>query len=351
MIQSYWVSSRGKVIPVKKTHIQSVAEKPKMYGTTIDDMKKEYEKYGETFPTSEGKAREKIMTDIVKRGWIRVRIVPRTGKWALETYKWGRRERDAAWDWVFDTWKKSGKPGGAGGLLRFISVSNNKVEGESTFNDVLHYKGDMFESVKQEKIMEASLSRIWRDYQDNEFGIITAWRFECDDEKGEPTNNKQNLSALKGAVRSGGFGYVRIDGVGQEECGGKVISVKEPVMDSNKFDKFLIGLGRKYNQWGIVLHSPEKGTRLIALKNDDGKQISPKVDMKMKKFSPMKTGQFFSSLKGKPFKLEGFKYADRPDGIIHGMSMEGHGEVDIFRYESREKWMKQIMEIIEETIK
>jgi len=31
--------------------------------------------------------------------------------------------------------------------------------------------------------------------------------------------------------------------------------------------------------------------------------------------------------------------------------MEGHGEVDIFRYESREKWMKQIMEIIGETNK
>ena len=138
----------------------------------------------------------------------------------------------------------------------------------------------MFEGMKKEKIMEASLSRIWRDYQDNEFGIITAWRFECDDEKGKLVNNKQNLSALKSGVRGGGFGYVRIDGVGQEECGGKVISVKEPallvknvksggepVMDSDKFDNFLIRLGRKYNQWGIVLHSPEKGSRLIALKN------------------------------------------------------------------------------------
>ena len=363
MTKAHWVSPSGKIIPVKDKHIVTVAEKPTMYGTTIDKMKKEYEKYGETFPTDEGKAREKIMTDIVKRGWIRTRITPRTGQWVAETYKWGRREKDAIWDWVF---KMVGgkKPTGAGGYVKFVSVSKNKILGNSTFSDVISYQGDMFESVKKEKIMEASLSRIWRDYQDNEFCIITAWRFECDDEKGKPANNKQNLSALKSGVRSGGFGYVRIDGVGQEECGGKVISVKEPallvknvksggepVMDSDKFDKFLIKLGRKYNQWGIVLHSPEKGSRLIALKNDDGKQISPKVDMKMKKFSPMKTGQFFSSLKGKPFKLEGFKYADRPDGIIHGMSMEGHGEVDIFRYESREKWMKQIMEIIGETNK
>ena len=357
MTKAHWVSPSGKIIPVKDKHIVTVTEKPRMYGTTIDKMKKEYEKHGETFPTDEGKAREKIMTDIVKRGWVRTRITPKTGQWVAETYKWGRREKDAIWDWVF---KMVGgkKPTGAGGYVKFVSVSKNKIIGNSSFSDVISYQGDMFESVKKEKIMEASLSRIWRDYQDNEFGIITAWRV------GEK-DNKGNLNKLGSAVRGGGFGYVRIDGVGQEEDeNGKVISVKEPsllvknvkaggepVMDSNKFDKFLIQLGRKYNQWGIVLHNPEKGTRLLALKNDDGKQISPKVDMKMRKFSPMKTGQFFSSLKGKPFKLEGFKYGDRPDGIIHGMSMEAKGEEDIFRYESREKWMKKIMEIIEETIK
>ena len=38
-----------------------------------------------------------------------------------------------------------------------------------------------------------------------------------------------------------------------------------------------------------------------------------------------------------------------PDTVDTGKLIEG--EVDIFRYESREKWMKQIMEIIEETNK
>ena len=92
MTKAHWVSPSGKIIPVKDKHIITVSEKPRMYGTTIDKMKKEYEKYGETFPTDEGKAREKIMTDIVKRGWIRTRITPRTGQWVAETYKWGRRE-------------------------------------------------------------------------------------------------------------------------------------------------------------------------------------------------------------------------------------------------------------------
>jgi len=171
--------------------------------------------------------------------------------------------------------------------------------------------------MKKNKILEASLSRIWRDFKENEFCIITSWR--TDDK-----SNKQNLSALKSGIRSQGFGYVRIDGVGQEEVDGKVVSVKEPsllvknvkeggepVMDSKKFESFMIKLARKYNQWGIVLHNPEKGTRLIALKDDEGNQTSPRVDMKMSSFNPMKTGQFFSSLKGKPFKFEGFKYAKK----------------------------------------
>lgn len=201
-------------------------------------------------------------------------------------------------------------------------------------------------------ILEASLSRIWRDFEENEFCIITSWR--TDDK-----SNKENLSGLKSMIRGAGFGYVRIDGVGQEEVDGRIKSVKEPsllvknvkeggdtVMDSKKFESFMVNLGRIFNQWGIVLHNPKKGTRLIALKDDEGNQIAPKVDMKMSSFNPMKTGQFFSSLKGKPFKFEGFKYADPPQNWIQGMSMEKEGHSDIYRYETMESWMKQIEEIL-----
>ena len=45
------------------------------------------------------------------------------------------------------------KPTGAGGYVKFVSVSKNKILGNSTFNDVISYKGDMFESVKKEKII------------------------------------------------------------------------------------------------------------------------------------------------------------------------------------------------------
>ena len=66
----------------------------------------------------------------------------------------------------------------------------------------------------------------------------------------------------------------------------------------------------------------------------------------MSSFNPMKVAQFYSSLKGKPFTFEGFKYADRPQNHIHGMALEKQGEVDIYKRESTEKWMKEIMNIL-----
>ena len=170
--------------------------------------------------------------------------------------------------------------------------------------------------MNKQQIIEASLSRIWRDFQENEFGIITSWRVG-------DVDNKANLSKLKGAISSAGG---------------------EALMDTKAFEKFMVRLAHKYKQWGIVLHNPDKGTRLIQT-SDDGKPVN-KVDMKMSKFNPMKVAQFYSSLKGKPFTFEGFKYADRPQNHIHGMSLEKKGEVDMHKRESTEKWMREIHNIL-----
>ena len=337
--KAHWVNPSGKVYDVKDTHIIFVSEKPSLFKTTTEKMKKLYDKYDEKFPKQEGKARVEIMTDIVKKGWIRTRFRPREGAWVAETWKWGSREKKALIKWV--KYETNGKK--VQFRINFISTSKNKIIGHS-------YSLDMI----REQIVESSLSRIYKDFKENEFGIITSWRVGDKD-------NRKNLSMLKSAIRSGGYGYVRIDGVGQEEVDGKVVQANEPsllvknvkagggpLVDSKKFEKFMYSLGKRYKQWGIVLSHPDKGTRLIALKNEDGKSISPKVDAKMSKFNPMKTAQFFSKLKGKPFTFEGFKYADRPENHIHGMSLEIKGEVDIHKRESTEKWMKEIMNILKD---
>ena len=46
--------------------------------------------------------------------------------------------------------------------------------------------------------------------------------------------------------------------------------------------------------------------------------------------------------------IEGFKYADKPSNWIQGMHLEKSGEVNIYKRESTEKWMEEIIKITQE---
>jgi len=70
-IEAYWISPVGVIYPVEKTHIQAVAENPKLYGTTLENVKSEFKKFCEVFSFREHKARRNILTEIIKKGWIR----------------------------------------------------------------------------------------------------------------------------------------------------------------------------------------------------------------------------------------------------------------------------------------
>ncbi len=207
--------------------------------------------------------------------------------------------------------------------------------------------------MKLRTLLEASLTRIWRDFNHNEFCIITAWRDQGD------VDNKSNFKMIKADIRQYGFGYIRIDGVGQEEHDGEIKAVVEPSLfvknvkkggepltSSEEFERIMVEIAEKYNQWGIVLSHPDKGTRLIALKDDNGNKISPNVDMEFKTFHPMKIAQFFSRLKGKTFTFEMFKYPNKPNNWMHGMAMEAQGAQNIEKYKNKDKWIEEISKLL-----
>ena len=98
-IEAYWISPDGDIYPIENTHIQAVAENPKRYGTTLEKVKREFEKYGEVFPFQEHKARRNILTIIIKNGWIRMRLNLRSATWTAETWEWNKREKDALQIW------------------------------------------------------------------------------------------------------------------------------------------------------------------------------------------------------------------------------------------------------------
>ena len=71
-MSAYWISPRGELIEVGSNHIDVVIKNPAKFGYRLSDIKKIFAKYNETLH-SEGDAREKIITDIIKSGWIRLR--------------------------------------------------------------------------------------------------------------------------------------------------------------------------------------------------------------------------------------------------------------------------------------
>ena len=76
-IEGYWVSPSGKVTEVKTSHIDYMLEKPQVFGMTKQHMLDAYDKYDEKIGL-EGSAREELMLEAVKKGWVRVRTDQRS---------------------------------------------------------------------------------------------------------------------------------------------------------------------------------------------------------------------------------------------------------------------------------
>lgn len=69
---AYWISPKGAIIEVDGKHISMVISNPKKFGLSKESIKAIYDKYNEPVGL-EGKAREYILKNLFKNGWIRIR--------------------------------------------------------------------------------------------------------------------------------------------------------------------------------------------------------------------------------------------------------------------------------------
>ena len=179
---------------------------------------------------------------------------------------------------------------------------------------------------------EASLARIYSHHRDREFAIVTAHRADMD-----PDQNRENMISLKGDVRAAGYGYIPLEGIGQERTeDGKTIEVKEPSLmvignGTRNLRRDVIQWGRKYNQYMVIYHHPKTGTELIEVAGD-------KVVDRFEKFSP-RVAAFFSRHRGKAFHFEGVKYGSPPRSVIEGMGR--FGEM-LWEYRDGDDWREKI---------
>lgn len=74
MVEAYFISPRGNILPIfHGSHISEVIAEAKTYGLTSEVIAETYQKHKETMP-KEGYARDEVLTELLKNGWVRARI-------------------------------------------------------------------------------------------------------------------------------------------------------------------------------------------------------------------------------------------------------------------------------------
>jgi hypothetical protein len=98
---AYWINPIGHILPIfdDEKHIDQIIAKPKAFGFNIDEIKMLYDAEGEIVG-SEGKAREKIIKELLKIGWIRIRYYSKQDYFTLNVNKLNRKEKNYIYEWA-----------------------------------------------------------------------------------------------------------------------------------------------------------------------------------------------------------------------------------------------------------
>jgi hypothetical protein len=93
---AYWISPRGDVLSARTRHLDDIRKYPEKFGYTQEMIKAIYDEHGERLGI-EGKAREDILNDLIRQGWIRMRRYPNRF-WSVNVNRLSGRMRDNIWD-------------------------------------------------------------------------------------------------------------------------------------------------------------------------------------------------------------------------------------------------------------
>jgi hypothetical protein len=137
---AYWISPKGDIIDVPNLHIDVVLASPEKFGINKETIKHLYQKHNEPFG-HEGYAREEIMQELLKKGWIRLRFIPKAYTWTVQTFKLGKKQKDAIFS-GFATLLKSRKVTRSHGV-KILTDTSTKI-GE--VDDIIKFT--IFETTK-----------------------------------------------------------------------------------------------------------------------------------------------------------------------------------------------------------
>lgn len=95
---AFWVSPKGKITGGLESHIAMVIKAPEKFGLTREWIDEKYKEYGERIGV-EGKAREEIIREILKEGFIRIRKY-KNDEWVINVHRISKRNKERITKWA-----------------------------------------------------------------------------------------------------------------------------------------------------------------------------------------------------------------------------------------------------------
>lgn len=160
--EGYWLSPSGDIIPVDTSHIDLVIKNPEKFRTTKEEIKKIYKKHEEPVGL-EGKAREEIMVDLIRDGWIRIRYVPRKDFFTVQLDKLSERKKNHIYAFASEAVKGiHGVKYHSNSEMKILDLNAQPIE-ELTLKDAMSFKfkESSVVNIKEYKL-EKRFSRILR---------------------------------------------------------------------------------------------------------------------------------------------------------------------------------------------
>jgi len=330
--EAYWINPQGAIIGTPTTHINYINSNPSKFGITKNLIIKLHKKFGERMG-QEGKAREEIMINAIKKGWIRVRYTDRRG-WIAQTYSMSKKDKENVWDFVVKMLKT--KQDGKYADMVVTSIDNPADNVFTSFEDVI--KGELFteaeyksvekilkeftdtyltddniyltEIVKSIPLSETKLSRVWQHTNDpkSSFGIISAYLdVEKIKDKSVGEKNEKRHIDLFTDIQNLGHGYIELKG-GYTGKNGKFIEEKSYMIPNIKKED-LFKLLIKYEQESVIYKNGFEFNML-----DDQEKIITSFNTDKSEeglsFDKEKFKKYFSSLVRGPHRGRKFVFSE-----------------------------------------
>lgn len=98
-LYAYWISPTGRIIPVPNRHIEVICQKPYLFELPFAYVQKMFDQNSEPLGY-EGRARQIIMGQLIRLGWIRLRFLRRPFLWRAQAECFSKKtmEHIILWD-------------------------------------------------------------------------------------------------------------------------------------------------------------------------------------------------------------------------------------------------------------